>query len=351
MMKRILVSAIIAAASINAYAESNVTLYGVIDQAVAVTKHKHEAAKVRIDDGIYAGSRFGIKGTEDLGNGNSVGFILEQGFYAESGDAAFEGKAFSRESLLQAKGKWGEVAFGRAGGLSSDCGTYTILHGSALWTSYYTDGNVAGVFVTSDRMDNMVIYKSPEFANTTVTAMYSNGIGGDEQKWSHNDHYYGIGLDFNKNETVFSVMVEMYDNKDLNADKTYLVTLGGQQGFGDWTFWAGYQYAKGSQMMPAWKAAPTGLSASGVTQHAVTAAIGYMVFGGEWKLQGNYAHGKVNEDNQKYNIYSVGTVYEYPLSMRTQLYAYAGYGKANKYLKNDGDFNSWTACLGISHNF
>jgi len=29
-------------------------------------------------------------------------------------------------------------------------------------------------------MDNMVIYKSPEFANTTVTAMYSNGIGGDE---------------------------------------------------------------------------------------------------------------------------------------------------------------------------
>lgn len=93
MMKRILVSAIIAGASLNAYAESNVTLYGVIDQAIAVTKHKHEAAKVRIDDGIYAGSRFGIKGTEDLGNGNSVGFILEQGFYAESGDAAFEGKA------------------------------------------------------------------------------------------------------------------------------------------------------------------------------------------------------------------------------------------------------------------
>lgn len=48
MMKRILVSAIIAAASINAYAESNVTLYGVIDQAVAVTKHKHEAAKVEL---------------------------------------------------------------------------------------------------------------------------------------------------------------------------------------------------------------------------------------------------------------------------------------------------------------
>ena len=43
------------------------------------------------------------------------------------------------------------------------------------------------------------------------------------QKWSRcHDHYYGIGLDFNKNETVFSVMVEMYDNKDLKADKTTL---------------------------------------------------------------------------------------------------------------------------------
>ena len=101
MMKRILVSAIIAAASINAYAESNVTLYGVIDQAVAVTKHKHEAAKVRIDDGIYAGSRFGIKGTEDLGNGNSVGFILEQGFYADSGDAAETTSSSSRTAKIK----------------------------------------------------------------------------------------------------------------------------------------------------------------------------------------------------------------------------------------------------------
>ena len=133
-MKRILVSAIIAAASINAYAESNVTLYGVIDQAVAVTKHKHEAAKVRIDDGIYAGSRFGIKGTEDLGNGNSVGFILEQGFKTFSGDAMNSSKAFARQSTLSLSAPFGTFAAGRTGGLSSDCGTYNILHGSSPWT-------------------------------------------------------------------------------------------------------------------------------------------------------------------------------------------------------------------------
>ena len=111
MMKRILVSAIIAAASINAYAESNVTLYGVIDQAVAVTKHKHEAAKVRIDDGIYAGSRFGIKGTEDLGGGTQVFFNLDKAFLADKGSKTFgnEGTAFSREANVGIRGKYGRL--------------------------------------------------------------------------------------------------------------------------------------------------------------------------------------------------------------------------------------------------
>ncbi len=47
-------------------AASNVTLYGVIDEAVTVTKHKGESAVVKLDNGIYAGSRFGLRGVEDL---------------------------------------------------------------------------------------------------------------------------------------------------------------------------------------------------------------------------------------------------------------------------------------------
>lgn len=349
-MKKSLISVLLLSAfSLNAYAQSSVEVYGVLDEAVTVTKHKGQDTKVIMDDGINSGSRFGFRGTEDLGNGNSIGFVLEQGFRVVDGAAADSSKAFSREALLKANGSWGEVAFGRAGGLSSDCGTYSILHGSALWTSYYTDGNVAGVFVLSDRMDNLVVYKSPEFSGATITAMYSNGIGGDDEKWSKNDHYYGIGLDYYKNDTVFSAMWEMLDNKDAKAKKTHLFTLGGQQGFGNWTVWAGYQFALDSQMLPAWVGSESGRK--GLTQNAFTAAIGYKVWGGEWKLQGNYAHGKNNDNKKKYNIWSVGTVYEYPVSNRTLVYAYAGYGHADKYLKHNPYFNSWTATLGICHNF
>lgn len=356
MKCKLLLSALISAACLNATA-SEVTLYGVIDEAVTVTKHKGESAVVKMDNGIYAGSRFGLRGVEDLGNGNSVGFILEQGFNADDGSEAYAGKAFSREALLQVKGKWGELAFGRAGGLSSDCGTYTILHGGALWTSYYTDGNLASAFIVSDRMDNLVVYRSPEFSGMSITAMYSNGTGlnsegEDNQKWSKNSHYYGIGLDYSHNETIFSVIWELLDNKDLGAKSTQLFTLGGQQGFGDWTFWAGYQYAHNSQMLPGWNYATQGRK--GVSQHAVTAAVGRNAWGGEWKFEGNYAHGKSNHSGKKYNIWSAGTAYEYPVSKRTLTYVYGGYGKANKLLNTDeykSAFNSWTVCLGVSHSF
>lgn len=354
MLKKVLCAAIGSAFAFSAYAASNVTLYGVLDTAVTVTKHKHQSTKVVMDDGIYGGNRFGFKGTEDLGNGYSVGFILEQGFALSSGNASDSSKAFNRESLLQVSSDWGELAFGRAGGLSSDNGTYTILKGAALYTSYYTDGCVASAFITTDRYDNLVVYRSPEFGGATVTAMYSNGTADDTAKWAKNSHYYGLGLDYNKNDTGFSVMWEMLDNKDMDAKSTQLFTLGGSQGFGNLTVYGGYQYALNSQYLPAWISLPADMgleSKKGVTQHALTASIGYQVWGGEWLLQGNWAIGKYKATNEKYNLWSVGTAYQYPISKRTMVYSYAGYGQANKMLKEESDFNSWTVTFGINHKF
>ncbi len=117
MLKKVLCAAVGSAIAVCAYAESNVTLYGVLDTAVTVTKHKNQSAKSHDGRfGIYGGNRFGFKGTEDLGNGYSVGFILKQGFQLSTGAEGSEGKAFNRESLLQVTSDWGQLAFGRAGG-------------------------------------------------------------------------------------------------------------------------------------------------------------------------------------------------------------------------------------------
>ena len=92
----------------------------------------------------------------------------------------------------------------------------------------------------------------------------------------------------------------MLDNKGMDAQSTQLFTIGGSQGFGNLTVHAGYQFALHSQYLPAWISLPDpvvdggmGLeSRKGVTQNAFTASIGYQIWGGEWKLQGNYAFGK-----------------------------------------------------------
>ena len=78
-MKLAKTALVIALASVGtmAAAESQVTLYGTIDGAVVVNKAKGGDATVSLEDGIAGGSVWGIEGSEDLGNGYSVGFLLE----------------------------------------------------------------------------------------------------------------------------------------------------------------------------------------------------------------------------------------------------------------------------------
>ena len=109
-MKKTLLAAALLAATSYATAASNVTLYGVLDAGVTVSKLHGDSTKVQMSNGNWMGNRWGIKGSEDLGNGNSVFFKLEQGFKLSNGNEASEGKAFSREAALGLSGTWGTVA-------------------------------------------------------------------------------------------------------------------------------------------------------------------------------------------------------------------------------------------------
>lgn len=360
-----IVTAMLLLTSSVAIAQSNVTLYGVVDGAVSVTKAKGQAARVGFDNGIWAGSRFGIKGEEDLGSGNSIGFILEQGFKTFNGENAYKNKAFGRESLLRVRGNWGEVAAGRMGGLSSDCGSYSILHGSSLWTSYYSNGNIYGAFDLSTRMDNVLTYKTPNLNGSSVTLMYSNGYDGDENKWSKNSHYYGLGYEYAQGPALFSAIWEHYDNKEADTKSSDLFTIGGSYDFNFATLYGAYQYAHRAQQMPGdgltgtetfvpGKENSWGLGKNGANQHAVSLSIGFPVMSGTLKFQSNYVIGKIKDlvaQQNKYQFWSVATAYEYPISKRTLMYAYAGYGSGSKIMKDLSSYNSWTTSIGLSHNF
>ena len=100
MRTKILVVALLSSFASLSFAASNVTLYGQLDEGLVIGKAKHSSTTATLKSGFVGMSRWGIKGVEDLGNGYAVGFILEQGFNADSGNESVAGKAFSRESFL-----------------------------------------------------------------------------------------------------------------------------------------------------------------------------------------------------------------------------------------------------------
>ena len=132
-MKKTLIAAAVMATSGIAFAASNVTLYGVIEEGVLLEKAKHADTTVQLRSGFDQGGRWGIKGVEDLGNGYSVGFILEQGFTADDGNVANSGNGttsgFTREAFMYVNGDFGKFGAGRTGTLASGAQSNHILTG------------------------------------------------------------------------------------------------------------------------------------------------------------------------------------------------------------------------------
>ena len=386
-MKKSLIALAVMGASTVAFAASNVTLYGVIEEGVVVQKAKHQDTTVSLKSGFDQGSRWGIRGVEELGNGYSVGFILEQGFNADNGDQAVAGKQFSRESILYVTGGFGRFGFGRTGTLASGAQSNNILTGWALGTGFGLSAwtSFGGSF---SRTDNAVFYKTPSFGGLTISAMYSNGYTGDDAKWSKNNHYYGIGAKYEANAIKSSLIFEAMDNKGTEVASK---TAGSLFNIGQWAVVEGYDPAKLTDAQKdeykAW--AKTSLDdATAAKKRALminygleynmgawTPMFAYQWFnqdggkkthmfglsakvgvaGGDILVGGRYlfGHDEALTGDDKVRAWNLGAAYIYPLSKRTALKAYAGYADSSKGWKDKEEvaYNGYQLYLGMRHSF
>ena len=168
---------------------SSVTLYGLIDTGLSYTHTRFndelgntETTKsFSMDSGNSAGSRWGLKGVEELGNGLKVGFVLESGFNSDTGTRS-DDRLFNRESSLFVSGDFGTVYAGRMTALIGDSGS--IGWYGAMASPFGSGwGEITGheeVFVTPDRLDNTIAYVSPRFSGLQFSAQYSMGDDGAE---------------------------------------------------------------------------------------------------------------------------------------------------------------------------
>ena len=311
MKKTLTALAVLGAFASTAFA-ADVTLYGKIDAGINYQNEEVDGVdtdKFGMQSGQNSGSRFGLKGTEDLGNGMTVGFQLENGFTMDDAKMDNGGRLFGRQATLFVKGGFGEVAFGRVGGLASGLGSYSSLYNNtATGTGWGTYAGAKGEFgLSRGRMDNTITYKSPEFAGVTVLAQYSFQMDGQEGPDSGaNNRYAALGVNyklgaFSADLVVDSVMPSNVAPKE-DADK-----------FNMEDSQEGYRLALGAT-------AP--------------------VAAGTFYAQVNYLDAE-NElySTTEYKGYGLFAGYDYPLSARTKVYAFAGY--------NDFDFDSNTASTEI----
>ena len=177
MRKNLIALAVAGLAALPAFAQSNVTVYGLVDMGYKWSGDNMDdrvSSRSALDSGMSAGSRLGFKGTEDLGNGMKAGFVLEQGLNLDTGTLGQGGRAFGRQSFVSLGGGFGTVALGRqypAGYLL----TATVdPFGSG------TAGQYNSVYLTEYRWDNAVTYVSPALGGFSISAAFTMNVNGEE---------------------------------------------------------------------------------------------------------------------------------------------------------------------------
>jgi predicted porin len=153
-------------------AAQSVTLYGVVDTGVEYLNHVGAAGHDLVRQPSLAAtvpSRWGLRGSEDLGNGLKSVFVLESGFAPDSGVSNQGPRLFGRQAFVGLSGQWGQIGLGRQ---------YTMMFWARLDTDILTS-NVYGIgsldsYIPNARADNAVSYKG-KFGGVTVGATYSMG--------------------------------------------------------------------------------------------------------------------------------------------------------------------------------
>lgn len=175
-MKKSLIALAVLAASGAAMAQSSVTLYGIAD--IFLGSVKTEAAGVSLtntvlNSGAVNGSRWGMKGSEDLGGGLKANFDYQAGINLDTGaGTSTTATAFSRQSWVGFSGGFGAVRLGRTTTPFDDVsGASDAVFDSAL-------APMNSVFRStgySARQSNMMYYQAPTFGGFSGAISYALG--------------------------------------------------------------------------------------------------------------------------------------------------------------------------------
>ena len=386
-MKKTLAAVAVLGAFAGSAVAADVTLYGLVDYGVryqnldADTAGVDKTNKVDMKSGANSGPRFGLKGTEDLGNGVKVGFVLENGFAADTGALGDSKRLFDREAQLFVDGSFGRVSFGRVGQLASANGSYSLLGVTGPFSTGYGDATSGLKFVGANgftRFDNTITYMTPSFAGLTVYAQYSMDTNGADEvgveNESSSDRYYGIGAKFVAGGLTLVGVVDSinYATVGDNAvaqdmDDALTVTIGGNYDFQVAKVYFGGQYFDNAKAVAtnnvtvddANKKAVIGkgykLGTLGAEGWGLGLGVGVPVMGGTASAYAGYLDAdSVDDSDASLKRFTGAVGYSYTFSKRTSMYSTLSYTKDEYKANGTADKvkpTSVEAIVGLIHKF
>lgn len=388
-MKKSLIALAVASAAVagSAYA-ANVEVYGLIDTSLAYVYADPDASgvdgsgKFTMENAREFGSRFGLRGSEDLGNGMKVGFVLESGIKSDSGELDQGGRLFGREAHINLTGDFGYLAFGLQPVFGSTLGQHGLFRAIDPLFANYTEAFGSGHASASmwTRVDNAISYVTPNWAGFNFYGMYS--FENDSTKtYERNadegssgvDRYAALAARYQQGalEMVAVYDTTMYGNDRAAAtkydDNGQTFTFGGNYTFGNGLkvlafgqWFKDQELNRAGVMSSALSAHKLGTGpANGygfVDGYGVSLGVNYPIGGGVAKAQVAYRDME-NQDNTEFNRWTIAAAYDYPLSKRTAVYAMTGYtqesmeGVNSDSKKVDADPSGYEFTVGMVHRF
>lgn len=237
MQKKIIALAVAGLMSGAAFAQSNVTVYGVVDAYYGNGSGKAAAGGTKdsfsgINGGGLSGSRLGFRGMEDLGGGMKAVFVLEAGTLDNTANATTNAATQStstngidgwRQAYVGLNGGFGTVVAGRLQNAGYDFAVKYDAHGASIFSPVGQLQDNAGLSISArdalGRLDNAVAYISPSFGGVTVKFNYAFGeqVKGAVQRDTAGAN---SATDVAKAQTALALAAD-YDNGPLSVGFVY----------------------------------------------------------------------------------------------------------------------------------
>lgn len=343
---------------------NSASLSGGVDAQGNALDNQQSIDSFSMESGFWGDSIWGITGEEDLGNGWTVGFTLENEFGSDTGALATDGKIFDSQAYLRIGNDKVNFAFGNIGGLASAGGDFDLICGFDPMEAFVGVAGL-GAFASKDfASDNMAVVEVTPMEGLKVSLMGNTGDDDSNAKWSDRDHYYGLGVSYENGPLALAAIAEMrkYDRAAdwADNDDSWTFTVAAAYDFEVVRPSFVYQHASKTREFAAGEI-------SGAAYNFDSFMLGATAPLGQGTLRASVQYVKGENDavsDDEGNATILGLAYTYDMSKRTTLYGAAFYSVGGDGLDKDlgtnemafglmdrAEYNSVGFGVGLVHTF